>query len=191
LYLNFENIISKRLPVKARLEVNCKPQYQVYDSITVEPAAIMIKGPASLIDTLTAIRTEKRKYTNLDRSIDETIQIDLPIEDERISLGHQNINISIPVEEFTESVIELPVMATSEDPEQRVKTFPETAKVTYKVALKDYSRVKPEMFSLIVVYHPEKDHSKNFLKIEVDEKPDYVRISRISPDKVEFLIQKP
>jgi hypothetical protein len=191
LYMSFEEIISKTLPVKARLEISCKPQYQVYDSITVDPAIISIKGPASMIDTLTSVGTEIIQFSNIDHSIETSARINLPLEDDRVILSHRNIKISIPVEEFTESVIELPVRAVSADPGQHIKTFPETAKVTYKVALRDYARVNPDMFSLTVVYNPEKDRLKNFLKINIAEKPDYVKISRITPDKVEFLIQKP
>ncbi|MBE9483860.1 MAG: hypothetical protein IMY74_03380, partial [Bacteroidetes bacterium] len=67
---------------------------------------------------------------------------------------------------------------------------PEEVQLTYRVAIKDYQRVIPEMFTLSVTYDPEKDKGKNFLKVHIERKPDFVRVNRIHPEKVEFIIRK-
>lgn len=190
LYLNFEDIISKTLRVLPRVNIECKPRFHQYDSIRIEPAAIKIKGPASMIDTIAFIKTERRTFTDVEDDVETTLKVSLPLQDKRISMDYDAVSIYIPIEEFTESVIEVPLDAVSGDPALLLKTFPETVKVTYQVALKDYPKVKPDMFSLQVAYDQEKDQGKNFLKIKVEKKPDFVRIGRLSPERVEFLIQK-
>ncbi len=46
------------------------------------------------------------------------------------------------------------------------------------------------MFVLSASYDPGRDMEKTFLRVKTDQHPEYVRISRIHPDKVEFIIQK-
>lgn len=189
LYLNFEEIITKSLPVKARIDVSCKPQFLVYDSILLIPDKVNISGPASIIDTMTFVPTEKKSYADLDQTLETFISLKPGVINRKVSLNYKQVKIIIPVEEFTESVIEVPVTGTAENPEISIRTFPRSVRVTYKVALKDYELVKPEMFSLSVNYNEIKDKGKNLLIVRVDESPDFIRITRINPAKVEYLIQ--
>lgn len=189
LYLNFEEIITKSLPVKARIDVSCKPQFLVYDSIRLVPDKVQISGPASIIDTMTFIPTEKKSYTDLDQNLETLISLNPGVKNNKISLNYKQVKIIVPVEEFTESIIEIPVTGTAEDPDITLRTFPRSVLVTYKIALKDYELVKPEMFSLSVNYDEERDKGKNLLRVRVDESPDFIRITRINPAKVEYLIQ--
>ncbi|MDT8392255.1 MAG: hypothetical protein RQ761_00305 [Bacteroidales bacterium] len=189
LYLNFEEIITRSLPVKARIDVSCKPQFLVYDSIRLVPEQVQISGPASMIDTMTFIPTERKSYSDLDQNLETFVSLDPGIKNSKVNLNLNRVRIVVPVEEFTESIIEVPVTGTAEDPDMTIRTFPRSVLVTYRVALKDYDLVKPEMFSLSVNYDEKRDIGKNLLKVKVDESPDFIRITRINPAKVEYLIQ--
>ncbi|NQT76422.1 MAG: hypothetical protein HQ565_01825 [Bacteroidetes bacterium] len=190
LFLDFEEIITKTIPVLSMLEISCKPQYQIYDSLRLIPSEIMISGPSSIIDTLSYIFTEARSFTNLDRSTETAVSLVLPFTDDKISYSETVVKALIDIEEFTESTIELPIHGFSDDSDIRIRTFPENVHITYQVALKDYKLVQADMFFMSAFYDPEKDKEKNFLKIETDKSPAFIRITRISPEKVEFILQK-
>lgn len=191
IYLDLEEIISKSLPVVADLNLNCKPQYMLYDSIIIQPSVIMVSGPSSVIDTLNYISTSSTSLNNLDQLKELVIPIVYPVMDNKVKYSDSEVKVIIPVEQFTEYTIELPVNGISDDTGIiGVRTFPETVQLTYQVAVKDYKLVKPEMFVLSASYNPARDMEKTFLRVKADQYPDYVRISRIHPDKVEFIIQK-
>jgi hypothetical protein len=190
LFLNFEEIITRAIPVKPGLTLNCKPQFQVYDSLVIIPPEIMVSGPANIIDTLTSIRTQARTLNDLDGNTEVTLPLLLPLESKKINYSAEKVKAIVSVEAFTESVITLPVSSTSNDSGTRIRTFPEQVEVVYQVAIKDFKLVKPEMFTLTVTYDPEKDKNRNLLKVKVDKAPDFVRINRITPDRVEYIIQK-
>ena len=191
IFLKLEDIISRSLPVIPQIDVSCKPQYMIYDSIKSSPSMIMISGPASIIDTLTHLSTERRSFSNLDKNKEIMIPIILPVSNKKITYSETDVNVIIPVEQFTESSIYVIVNGISFDNGiTAVRTFPESIQLTYQIAIKDYKLVKPEMFTVSAVYDPAKDKDKTFLKVKIDNSPDFVKITRISPDKVEYIIQK-
>ena len=191
IYLDLEEIVSRSIPVKADIDLGFNSQYMLYDSISISPSEIMVSGPSSIVDTLVEIYTVKRTFSGLNATKTEVIPIVPPVRNKEVRYSETKVELNIPVEEFTESSIELPVNGMSNDSGiTGIRTFPEMVNLTYQVALKDFKLVKAEMFSLSALYDPEKDMEKTFLKVKVDKFPDFIRISRISPDKVEFIIQK-
>lgn len=191
IYLDMEEVISRRLPVKANVDLEFKPQYMLYDSISVNPPEIMVSGPASIVDTLSVIYTKKQRFSEISSNKKAVIPIILPVKDKTVRYSESEVELNIVVEQFTESSIELPVNGINNDSGiSSIRTFPETVEVTYRVALKDYPLVKPEMFRLTASFNPEKDRGKTFLKVRAEKQPEFVHITRIEPDKVEFIIQK-
>ncbi len=191
IFLDLEKIISKSIPVKAMVDITFKPQYMLYDSIVCIPDEIMVSGPASVIDTLTHILTVSRSISRLDKTEEIMLPLAFSLEHKKVKYSDNEVKVIIPVEQFTESTIEIAVHGISDDTGiSKIRTFPETVQLTYQVAIKDYTLVKPDMFLLSSTYNPEKDKEKTFLKVHIDESPGFIRITRINPDKVEFIIQK-
>ncbi|MEN8224031.1 MAG: YbbR-like domain-containing protein [Bacteroidota bacterium] len=190
LFLEFEDIISRSLPVKAMISVECKAKFQIYDSIRVIPDGIMVSGPASIIDTLAYIPSRAMNFSDLDQTFETMLPLSLPVADDKISYSQSEVKLIIPVEKYTESTIEIPVSCLPVDTATVVRTFPETVQLTYQVAIRDYNLVNAGMFRLSVIYDSKKDREKKFLKVKVDESPEHIKITRIHPDRLEFLIQK-
>lgn len=191
IFLQLEDIISRKLKVNPQLNIKFKEQYMLYDSIVISPSEIMVSGPSSIVDTLEYIMTQERNLDNLDKTMEISVPVVYPVQNNVVRYSEEEIILIIPVEQFTESALELPVKGISDDSGiNTIRTFPETVQLVYQVALKDYQLVKPEMFALSAEYDPQKDREKTFLKVKVDKSPGFVRITRIQPDKVEYIIQK-
>ena len=190
LYLDFEEIITKSIPIKTNLQISCRSQYQVYDSIRVIPDEIIVSGPSSVIDTLTFVKSVSKTFSDLDKTLETMLSLSLPAEDDKISYSADEVKIIIPIEKYTESTIDLAVRSISDDPNIAIRTFPETVQLTYQVAIKDYKLVKPDMFAVSVFYDSDKDREKRLLKVRVDQSPNFIKVTRVTPDKLEFLIQK-
>ncbi|HSG67186.1 MAG TPA: CdaR family protein, partial [Bacteroidales bacterium] len=190
LFLDFEEVMSKKLPVKLDLTYTCKPQYQVYDSIRVIPDSINISGPSSMLDSIQSISSVATVLKDLDRNIESAVALKLPLKDERISYSANQVNVIIPVEKYTESTIEIPIAGLTTEAESTIRTFPEMVQITYQVAIKDFNLVRNDMFLATAAFDPVRDKGKNFIKVSIDRSPEFVRIVRVQPDKVEFLLQK-
>ena len=190
LFFDFEEIASKTVTIVPALTYNFKTQYEAYDSMSISPLDITVSGPASLLDTLTYIKTVPTTFEDLDNNLEAKVSLDLPLNDDRVQYSAREVDVFLPVEKYTESTIDLPITGISGEPGSIIRTFPETVQLTYRVALKDFNSVRPDMFTITATYNPERDNGRNFIRVNLVQSPAFIRVNRIQPDKVEFLIQK-
>ncbi|MFA8450955.1 MAG: CdaR family protein [Bacteroidales bacterium] len=178
-----ENSHQKTVPVKPNLTTTFQQQYELYDSIHLNPDSITISGPHSIISKIKDITTKKYVFKDLSHEIKFKAPLIIPSEN-KISTSAKEVEINIPVEKFTEETIHIPIK--SEDNLQ-IKFFPSEVQITYQVAIKDYSRVKPEQFNITA---KKIITSNNRAKINIKTSPSFIKIKKINPQTVEYLILK-
>ncbi len=186
LHLKLENTISKEIDIKLQLEIIPKQQHYVYGEITTSAQKTIITGPSSVIDTVEFISTENLLLKDIDK--DQRFKINLinPYLKHNVSISVNAIEVLIPVQQFTESSISIPIKV-NQPLDQRIKLFPETINIKYLVALTDYDRINSNMFSAIVNYDPS---SLNYQKVALEQIPKFVKIISFTPETVEYLILK-
>lgn len=187
IYFKFSEMVRRRLPVEPNLTIKTEQQYILSDRITVSPDSVLVSGPAKVIDTLPAIITQAFNRENLSDTLESDIGL---VPCKYVSYEPSVVHVSIPVERFTEMIVEVPVKVTNLPGDVFIKTFPSTVKVTCHVALSKYSMVKPEMFRAEANYMSLKDANDSKLKISLSEYPDYIELIDYSPKKVDYLIEK-
>jgi len=178
-----------KIPVKPNLNLHFRQQYLLYDSIIIDPAFITVEGPASLLDTIKAIKTERKSVDNLDETTTLTLSLKLPLDEEYFSYSDKEVEVTIPVEKFTESSVEVAVEIIHNEPGIRIKTFPDKVHITFLIAMKDYSRLDKNQFRVAVRYdEAAKQHQK--LKAELIRIPSFIRMVKTEPEYVDFIIMK-
>jgi hypothetical protein len=106
------------------------------------------------------------------------------------STDPEQVRLIIPVEKFTESEINVPITQRNNTSNLRLKLFPETVKITYLVALNDYKKVDADMFSCFVYVSEAKENSGKKLQVTAGTYPKFIKIIRIQPSEVDYLILK-
>jgi hypothetical protein len=190
IYFLFENQVSKKIQVKPDITIDFKKQFFLYDSITVEPSEVEIRGLGNEIDTINFIRTEHLELKNLDDSVNTKLKLVNPYKSEEVTTDPEMVRVIIPVEKFTESEITIPVTEKNNNPDQRLKLFPDAVKISFLVALKDFKRINPEMFTCTVDLSKVSENANNKIPVTVGTFPKFVKITRIQPSEVDYLILK-
>ncbi len=185
LHFILEDISTKEIKVISNIEYSLKTQHQVYGDIHIYPESVIISGPPSLIDTITSVKTSKINFNELDKSVKTKVHISPPISNNNLNLSHDSVEISIPIEKFTEGVVNVPIEIKG-PPERPIKLFPENAKITYLIALKDFTSFKTEMISAGIQF----DSTKKWQNIKIFQQPSYIKITNIHPQSVEHLFLK-
>ncbi len=186
----FEQVFSRKIPIVPNLDVTYKPRYGLYGNISLKPDSIEIRVPRSFKDSLRFIQTRPVVLEGI--ADDQSVKAALIIPDfvQGINLKTEYVNIQIPVEEYTEEVVEVPIRVVFQGESQKMKLFPEKVKVKFRIALKDYGIIRVEDFKPIVNLNmPYKDAPKR-LKIEIKEFPDYAGMPSLAPERVEYLLLK-
>lgn len=185
LTFKFDQMGQKRIKVKPLLIVNLKKQYQISGNVQSTPDSVTVYGPQQAIDTLQYARTEVLQFNNTDEPIKTKAHIN-KIKD--IFFEPKQIELSFPVEEYTEAQQSVQVQVNNRPANLNVKLFPPKVKVSFQVGLSHFSEIKPEDFILSVSYN-DIIEGKLRLKITVESMPSYIYDLKITPEELEYLIE--
>lgn len=185
LYFLFDRMGKKRVPVKPIVNVNLKKQFQISGEVKTNPNSILVNGAQSVIDTMHFVTTEMQKFL----SVDKPIQTEASLKSiKEVYFEQQKVMLDIPVEEYTEAQISVPVFMKDKPTDMIIKLFPEKIKVTFLVGLSRFQEMHPEDFKLFVNYSDIRE-GKQRLKITTESTPAYLYDLKIVPEEIEYLIQ--
>ena len=185
LFFKFGNMAHKLVKVKPMLKVIPKKQYEISGDIKTIPDSVLVNGPQYIIDTLRFVMTELQKFN----SVDEQIKTEAPLSKiNEVYFNTQQVEINIPVEEYTEAQLSVPVFMKDKSSGVNVKLFPEKVKVTFQVGLSRFTEIRPEDFKLSVTYF-DISEGKQRLKVNIESIPAYLYDLKITPEEIEYLIQ--
>jgi YbbR domain-containing protein len=97
--------------------------------------------------------------------------------------------LEIPVEEYTEKQVTVPVTVRNLPPGTQVNLFPDKVNVSFMIALSRFKEVKAADFKITVEFQDIKS-KKEMLDLKVDAQPAYIQSVSVSPEQIEYLIEK-
>jgi YbbR domain-containing protein len=189
LYFDFSNRKVKRIPV--HLVTALKYQHQFYnsDSITIKPAYVIINGPASVIDKITEWRSDTLRLDSVGETVNTTVNLQ-PVNTGNLSVYPKSVQVTVPVDEFTEKVIEVPVKLINNNNYQDVKIFPQKVKITFTTSLNRYQSIDEDFFEATADLDLWRLHGYKELPVVVSKIPAYCRIVKVEPQNIDFIIKK-
>ncbi len=180
----------KKLPVRLNADIRYAQRFRSYGPILIEPDSVWITGPQTIMDTLQYVSTESWESPLLRETTQITVSLKKPVAIRSVELGRREVLVEVPVTEFTESSMELPLVINCpiEYRLSEVRLFPNTVMVSYLVALRDYATVVPQMFEATVVCPQVQQTTDGRLEVAVEKYPPFVDIIAVKPSLVEYII---
>jgi hypothetical protein len=185
--IQYEKLSQRKLPIKLVSNIELTPQYMLSDKIILSPGMVTVFGPKRLIDTLKSINTESFDLQNVNDTNSYRCKLK-PIQSVRFSTNE--IKLTLFVEQFTEKKVQIPISAINCPNNLFIRTFPAVVNATYIVGL---SKFNNQIRNDIEVYLDYKELimdnlGKQTLKIKNNKS--YISNIRISPQEVEFILEK-
>lgn len=182
----FDSLGSKVVPVASGIQLGFKPRYGLVSPLQFSPFLVKITGPRNIIEQFDSIKTEPKVFKNLDASFTLEVPLELPVQ---LYVDPQKVMLTARIDEFTEKSIMVPVWIDNQPDQARIRLFPNEVEVSFRIGLSDYSLIKPENFSLYVSWE-DIVARKSSLQVKVRKMPPEVSSFKISPENVEYLIEK-
>ncbi|MBG0780875.1 MAG: hypothetical protein H0S84_01255 [Bacteroidales bacterium] len=182
LYFDMEKLVSKRIPVRVDTKLEFREEFGLYDTIVYSPKTIEVFGPADLLDTIRSVKTSLLKEEDVFRSFSKRLKLVLPHESLKTSTNE--IEVKVDVARFTEAQFEIPVHSPDN---LHLKLFPDVVNIYFSVAMRDYASIKPEQF-FVEVDESQISQRPQYLSLQLATKPEKVKVIRLIPQKVEYLI---
>lgn len=177
---------SRELPVAFDGEITTSRANLVADSASIIPATVTAYGSRQSLDKLEKAYTEYTLFKNLRA----TSQLPVAINQvEGVKFVPGEVEIYIPIEEYTERTFEVPITASHLPGELTVKFFPSRAEVSFSVTLEEYKKIEPEDFEINLDYRTFHANEDGRVELELTKSPPSVNNLRISPYSVEFLFE--
>lgn len=177
---------SKRVQVKTLLDLNFKKQYFLCDKIITSPDSVTLYGYKEILDTLNCIYT--KKYTS--DELKDTLNVTLPLNTPNHCKAKPNkIDITAPVEFYTECDIDLSIRIKNLPENIVVKTIPEKLNVSFLVGLSKYKEIRPSDFILSLDYEVLRKSDSDSEIVTLESYPSYIRQPYLKNNKVKWLIE--
>lgn len=190
IYFDFDRILSRKVPVKPNVTYDFEKQHLLAGTVTVKPPMVKISGPAAIIDTIKLLYTEFAEFHNLNKTMTADLGFSLAKEYKNITINPEVVSIKIPVDKFTESSLTVPVVVENVPRKQSVKTFPDKVNITFVVAFSQFEKVSPELFIATIDYNEIIKDKKSKIKVKISKSPDFVTVTKVIPEKVEYIVKK-
>lgn len=188
LYFTFKQRSHKKVAVKPNFKYQIARPYALYGPLEVTPDSIWISGIAEELKTTDFIETQFINFPDLTAS--KTVDMDLlmPAGLQQAELSREKIQLHIPVEQFTETRLKVPVQVVDPELARKLRIFPAEIELTCQLALCDFKKLDAGLFRIEAIVPPHIHSDLKFLRLEIQQQPDFVRVNRIRPEKVEFII---
>jgi hypothetical protein len=186
LWYTFSAVVKKKVKVVPLLEIKFIKQYMLEGDYIIQPDSIIVKGPKLIIDTLSAVYTEKETFVGVFRSFSRQFELQ-PING--ISFETNKVWVTIPVDKFTQASIKVPIKTVNVPDSLNLILFPSFITIDYLVSLKNYDKINRSQFLVSANYEDcFTDISK--INVSIEEYPYIIKLINYYPKSVEFIIEK-
>ena len=189
IYLTFETEKSVKIPVKADFDLTFEKEFMDYGQPVFSPDCVLVKGPERIISRLDSANLGEIRLEKLKDNYEGEASFAEDSLNQTLTFYPDQVTYLIPVEKFTEAEVEVPVQIINNNGLQ-AKTFPDKVKVYYTIALKDYPKVEPGMIKAVADLTTADLVNDDRVKVNLQNYPAFIRVNKITPEKVEFIIIK-
>ena len=174
-----------KLPVKLQAKV-ATDSIHVVSAISCVPDSVDVYAASGVYDTLSFIPTRCLSLSEL--GADYTGRLEL--EGVRgAKCDPEEVTVSVEVDRMTEKTVSVPVEGVNFPADKRLKAFPAKVSVIFQVGTTRYKEVTASDFKLIVNYEELLQHTDGTIPLALRSVPDGVSHVRLSPSRIEFLLE--
>ncbi len=184
--VNYSQRISKRIPVVFDGDIQPAAGFQISNDIQITPQEVDVYATSTLLDSLSEVKTVFTEIKKADKEIKRTVQLE---KIKGANIDPETVSVTIPIEEYTEKTLEIPVSCDHIPPHYTIRMFPAVVKVTCGIPLSRFKSLSKEMFEIHIPYKELEQNISGTLPVTLTKKPDWVRTVTLTPDKIEFILE--
>lgn len=183
--VSFVNKNKKEVPVILNSDINFRQSYWLAGDLKIIPSSVTIYGKQTLLDSINFVTTDLLELKDVNKDQVHKVGIVLP---DGLRSKDSSVSIKISVEPFIEEVVIEEVQVRNLDKGYSIRLFPKDVSVTLRFPKEQYRILKTDFLRLYI--DASKITNENMVVVEYDDLPQMVRVERIYPNSLEFLLIK-
>ena len=185
--LLYDTLSNRLVPVSPQVSVTMRQGFQQSDSITVSPSGVRLYGSSRVLETLKEIPTKPITLDHVSATREVTAQLALP---QGVKAELETVKITIPVEEFTEKKLHLPVQCLDIPANYVLRIFPASVEVTCNVPLSQFRELTDDKLEIVIPFAGFRENqATGRISVKLTRKPKYVTNPVVVPNELEFIIE--
>jgi YbbR domain-containing protein len=189
LFFDFSNRTIKKVPIELVTAINYQKQFAQSDDIVIMPKYVTISGPAEVLNKITSWKTDSIKLNEANEDFNSRINL-RGVKEGNLNIVPKSVIVNIPIDEYTEKTIEVPVKLINNHNYYDVKVFPQKVKVTLTTSLNNYPDLNEDDFEAVADLELWRHNGYSVLPVKVTRLPSYSKVVKIEPQNVDFIIKK-
>ena len=185
--LRYSQRKEKQVPVVFQGEIETLPGFQVSDEIHLEPSSVTVYASQATLDTIHEVKTAKFDIRKGGKTFKRTLQLQ-PIAG--ANLAPNTVSVTIPIEEYADKTLEIPVQCMHVPEHYTVRMFPTHVKVNCSVPLSRFKELSEELFTIQVDFSELEQNTTGTEPVELVSKPEWVHSPHLIPGQIEFIIEQ-
>jgi len=178
---------TKLVPIKLNLKTIFSPGYSITSKPSITPAYVSVTGDSLELNKIDTVYTQAVSLKNIHENYSENIS--LKKTSDAVNYNIKDVNLNFNVDRLTEATIKIPIHILNKTTNEKIKLLPDVATITYLVPMKDYDNIQANSFRAVVNYH-DMVAKRNKLKVELSASPSEVKVLKIEPKEISYLIFK-
>ena len=189
LYFDFSSRAVKKIPIRLNYDIRFENHYGISDTIQIYPSYVTVTGPVNELKKLDYWYTDTLKLKNITSNYNGKISLQRPIK-ANISIYPKLVDLKLMVDEYTEKVVDVPIVLLNNNEFKNVKLLPDKVEITFLTTLSNYSKIDRRNFEASVDLNNWKSKGYKQLPVVISKFPEFCELVKIEPQNIDFIIQK-
>ena len=188
LFFDFSKRMTKKVPVRLLYEIDFARAYGISGPVRLSPDSVVLSGAMEDLKNIHVWFTDTLRLRNVRAPIMAKVPF-INFQKNNVNVFPKMVKVEIPVEEFTEQVVEVPLRVLNNQGLD-VKMLPENISVTILSALGNYPQINRDSFQASVDLGRWRKYGYAQLPVILNKYPAHSKLVKIEPQAVDFLIQQ-
>ncbi|MDR1407215.1 MAG: YbbR-like domain-containing protein [Tannerella sp.] len=186
--VDYTKLMQKDVTVQADVDFQAEPGYHIAGAILVNPAKVHAYAVPTILDTLHIIKTAPVELKHTRKTVTLTVRLE-PIPNVRME--PEKVEITIPVEEFTEKRLQIPVRCRNMPDNYNLRVFPSSVEVICNIPMSKYKDLENSDVEIQIPFQEfDANRASGSVPIRLTKYPEWIINPLINPGTVEFILEK-
>jgi hypothetical protein len=187
--IKYDSLSSRQVRIIADVTVHAKPGFRQSGDIRISYPEMRLYGSRKVLDRLDGIRTKHATVENASETKELTVGLVLPA---GVKAAHETVKLTVPVEEFTEKRIQLPVSCRDIPAGYALRIFPSVVEAVCDIPVSQFRELAADGLEIQMPFGEfEASRLTGKMPVRLTKKPSWVVNAVIIPSEVEFIIEQP
>ncbi|WP_395809357.1 YbbR-like domain-containing protein [Daejeonella sp.] len=189
LYFDFSSRAVKKIPIRLNYDIRFENHYGISDTVQISPSYVTVTGPLNELEKIDYWYTDTLKLKNINSNLSSKIALQKPLK-ANINIYPKLVDLRLMVDEYTEKVMDVPIVLLNNNEFRNVKLLPDKVKITFLTTLSNYSNIERGDFEVSADLNNWKSKGYVQLPLVVSKFPEFCKLVKIEPQNIDFIIQK-